>query len=262
MDITIKHRSRAKRFAASLPKDQALATLEEIVVAEEMMRTERAREPEASMVIHQSTKERAHVRVQHDKPWERQPARSTQPPPTSKVRGQPEFTPEAVGTWAAENKEGRVLCQANQAKQWQAGKRDTKEDIRCWGPTSGMDGSRQPTVGQQTAETEQQSDCPDSLWRSDRHSLHHDSSKTTSVRASAATRPPQDTIDATEAEAEQRTAALDVPSGSEGQGESKADGECYTALADILVRVENMQTEAPTQMRRAQATWIALAAAP
>ena len=109
----------------------------------------------------------------------------------------------------------------------QDGKKDTKKDKRRWGPAVGMDGSSQPTVGQeQTAETEHQLDRLNSLWRSGSHSLHHDASKITSARASAAPRPPQDTTDVTETEAEQRTVVLDVPSGSEEQEESEADDEC------------------------------------
>ena len=64
------------------------------------------------------------------------------------------------------------------------------------------------------------------LWRSDNHSLHHDASKITQARVSAAHRPPQGTAGGTETEAEQRTVVLDVPSGSEEQEESEADEEC------------------------------------
>ena len=105
--------------------------------------------------------------------------------------------------------------------------RKTPEKQRSWGPAVGMDGSSQPTVGQeQTAETKHQLDCLDSLWRSGSHSLHHDASRISSTRASAAPRPPQDTTDVTETEAEQRTVVLDVPSGSKEQEESEADDEC------------------------------------
>ena len=57
----MNYHSRAKRFAASLPKDRALAILREIDEAERMLWTERVRGPKASMIIHQIMMERAHV---------------------------------------------------------------------------------------------------------------------------------------------------------------------------------------------------------
>ena len=116
----MNYHSRAKRFAASLPKDRALAILKEIDEAERMMWTERVRGPKAGMVIHQIMMERAHVWVWHDKPGEKQagiPTPPAQPPPASMFRSQPVFIPKAVGTWAAEMKGGRVLCQAYQQNQ-------------------------------------------------------------------------------------------------------------------------------------------------
>ncbi len=55
--------------------------------------------------------------VWRDKPLERQPTEPTQPPPASEFRRQPDFTPKAVGTWAAENKGSRVPYQAYQQNQ-------------------------------------------------------------------------------------------------------------------------------------------------
>ena len=113
----MNYHSRAKRFAASLPKDRALAILKEIDEAERMLWTERVRGPKAGMVIHQIMMERAHVWVWHDKPGERQPTMPTQPPPGTQFHHQPDFTPRTVGTWAAENRGGRILCQAYQKNQ-------------------------------------------------------------------------------------------------------------------------------------------------
>ena len=104
LDVTMNYHSRAKRLAASLPKDRALPILKEIDEAERMMWTRRVRGPKAGMVIHQIMMERAHVWVWHDKPGERQPTPPTQPPPATKLHRQPDFTPKAVGTWATETK--------------------------------------------------------------------------------------------------------------------------------------------------------------
>ena len=117
LDVTMNYHSRAKRFAASLPKDRALAILKEIDEAERMLWTERVRGPKAGMVIHQIMMERAHVWVWHDKPGERQPTTSTQSLPGKQFQHQPNFTPRAVGTWATENRGGRILCQAYQKNQ-------------------------------------------------------------------------------------------------------------------------------------------------
>ena len=113
----MNYHSRAKRFAASLPKNRALAILREIDEAVRMMWTERVRGPKASMIIHQIMMERAHVWVWHDKPGEKQPREPWQPPPSTKFRRQSDFTPKAVGTWATENKGGRILCQTYQQNQ-------------------------------------------------------------------------------------------------------------------------------------------------
>ena len=117
LDVTMNYHARAKRFTASLPRDRALAILKEIDEAERMMWTERMRGPKAGMVIHQIMMERAHVWVWHEKPGERQPTPPLQPPPATKFHRQPDFTPRAVGTWATENKGGKLLCQAYQQNQ-------------------------------------------------------------------------------------------------------------------------------------------------
>ena len=69
------------------------------------------------MIIQQTMMERAHVWVWHDKPGEKQPREPWQPAPSTKFRRQSDFTPKAVGTWATENKGGRILCQAYQQNQ-------------------------------------------------------------------------------------------------------------------------------------------------
>ena len=66
----------------------------------------------ACMVIHQIRMGRAHAWLWHEEPGERQPTTAAQPPPATKFHRQPDFTPRAVGTWAAENRGGRMLCQA------------------------------------------------------------------------------------------------------------------------------------------------------
>ena len=68
LDVTMNYHARAKRFAASLPKDRALTILKEIDEAERMMWPERVRGPKAGMVIHQILMERAHAWAWHDKP--------------------------------------------------------------------------------------------------------------------------------------------------------------------------------------------------
>ena len=100
----MNYHSRAKQFDVSLPKDLELATAEAIDEAERTMWTERAQGPEAGIVIHQIMMERSHSWAWHDKPEERQPAEPTQPPPASKLRSQPDFTPKAVGAWKAESR--------------------------------------------------------------------------------------------------------------------------------------------------------------
>ncbi len=117
LDVTMNYHARAKRFTASLPRDRALAILKEIDEAEGMMWTERMRGPKAGMVIHQIMMERAHVWVWREKPGERQPTPPLQPPPATMFHRQPDFTPRAVGTWATENKGGKLLCQAYQQNQ-------------------------------------------------------------------------------------------------------------------------------------------------
>ena len=52
LDGTMHYHSRAKRFAASLPKDRALAILREIDEAGRLLWTERVRGPKASMITH------------------------------------------------------------------------------------------------------------------------------------------------------------------------------------------------------------------
>ena len=61
LDATMDHHSRAKRLAASLPKDQVLATLREIDDTDRMMWTERVLWPRAGMVIQHTMMERVHA---------------------------------------------------------------------------------------------------------------------------------------------------------------------------------------------------------
>ena len=109
--------ARAKRVTASLPRDLALAIMEEIQEARGTIWIERVRGPKACMVIHQIMMERAHTWLWHEKPGEKQPTTAAQPPPATKFHRQPDFTPRAVGTWAAENIGGRMLCQTYQQNQ-------------------------------------------------------------------------------------------------------------------------------------------------
>ena len=49
--------------------------------------------------------------------WGKGSQLSTQPTTASESLRQPDFTPEAIGTWAAKQKAGTVLCQAYQHNQ-------------------------------------------------------------------------------------------------------------------------------------------------
>ena len=117
LGITTNHHAEAKPFTASPPRDHALAILEEIDKAKDMMWTEEVRGPRAGMVIHQILMKRVHVWVWHEKLEERQPTTLLQPPPAIESQSQAEFTPRAVGTWATGDEEGRMLCHADQQNQ-------------------------------------------------------------------------------------------------------------------------------------------------
>ena len=107
------YHAEAKPFTASLPRDHALAILEEIDEAKDMMWTEGVRGPRAGMVIHQILMERVHVWVWHEKLGGRQPTTLSQPPPATESHRRADFTPRAVGTWATDE-EGRMLGHAYQ----------------------------------------------------------------------------------------------------------------------------------------------------
>ena len=115
--MTMNYHYRAKRFAASLPKSQSACHPEGNDETESVLWTEKTRAPEAGMIIHHSMMEQARVWVWHDKPGEKQPRESFQPPPSTKFHRQSDFTPKAVGAWAAGNKGGRILCRAYQQNQ-------------------------------------------------------------------------------------------------------------------------------------------------
>ena len=102
MGITVDYHAEVKPFTASLPRDHALAILEEIDEAEDMMWTEGVR-GRAGMVIHQIPMERVHVWVWHEKLEGKQPTTLSQPPPATESQRQAEFTPRAVGTGATGN---------------------------------------------------------------------------------------------------------------------------------------------------------------
>ena len=63
------HHSRAKRVAASLPKDQVLVTLREIDDTEMMMWTERVLWPRAGMAIQHAMMERVHAGLPEESGW-------------------------------------------------------------------------------------------------------------------------------------------------------------------------------------------------
>ena len=69
LDATMDHHSRAKRLAASLPKDQVPVTLREIDDTERMMWTERVLWPRASMVIQHTMMERVHAGLVEEGGW-------------------------------------------------------------------------------------------------------------------------------------------------------------------------------------------------
>ena len=225
------------------------------------------------MIIQQTMMERAHVWVGHDKPEEKQPIEPCQPPPPTKSRRQSAFTTKAMGTWASENKGGRILGQTHQQSQGasyncpmsvhvcalvtrgsghacgtkhpecekdrraakQDGKKGTERDKRRWSPAVGIGGNSHPTIGQKQTAEKHQSDRLSPLWRAGIHSLHHDASRIPSARAPAAHRPPQDTTDATETEAEHRT-EMDVPSGSENERNQRPTMSAYRSSLSTSLR--------------------------
>ena len=117
LGVTMSYHARTNLLANRLPKGRALAILEEIDEAERLMWAEIVRGLKAGMVIHQIMMELEHVWVWHEKPGERQPATPMQPQQATKIHHQPDRTPRAVNTWAAENKGGRPICQAHQQNQ-------------------------------------------------------------------------------------------------------------------------------------------------
>ena len=126
LDVIVNFHSRTKRIAASFLKNRALAILREVAEAGMIRWNERVQTPKASMFIHQILMRRANDWGWHDKPGEKQPREPCQPPPSTKFRQQPDLTPKTVGTWATENKKGRILCQAYQQRCGQS--KDVKSE--------------------------------------------------------------------------------------------------------------------------------------
>ena len=117
LDVLINYHSRAKRFAASLPRNRAFAILRDIDETERLLWTERARGPKVGMTIHEIMMERAHVWVWHDKSLEMQSTEPTQPATASGAPRHSDVTPKEIGTWATEQMDSTTLCQAYQRKQ-------------------------------------------------------------------------------------------------------------------------------------------------
>ena len=90
LDLTLQYYAKAKRFAATLPRDRALKILQEVDEAERLMWTERVKSQKIGAVIQAVSQERAHVWVWHDKPNEprgRPPPRS-EPPARSSTQAE------------------------------------------------------------------------------------------------------------------------------------------------------------------------------
>ena len=198
--------------------------------------------------------------------WGRGSQLSTQPTTASESLRQPDFTPEAIGTWAAKQKASTVLCHAYQHNpcadscamralnivlhdsgrmcclrypvcmhSW-----DTKQaEQDCWRPeqlarlaAGSANSSGQPTVGQR-----QQSVATKPLQQPGISSMHGDAPENTPAIQPSAHRvvPQQGTTDVTEIEAVQRTEVLDHQSGSEVLEEADTGDECSPLhFVDIL----------------------------
>ena len=127
LDVVWSYHARAKRFAATLPKDRALQILQEVDEAERLLWTERAKTSKVGAVIQAVMQERAHVWVWHEKPGE---SSRSEAPPGNQFRGGPQLPPRPpsqderrkvgeqqtsiVGTWATSLKGGKALCAAYQ----------------------------------------------------------------------------------------------------------------------------------------------------
>ena len=117
LDVLFNYHSRAKRFAASLPKRRAFAILKSTDEAERLLWSERARGPKVGMIIHEIMMERAHAWVWHGEAWVMQPTTSPGPATALGAPRHADVTPKEVGTWATELKDSRTLCQAYQRQQ-------------------------------------------------------------------------------------------------------------------------------------------------
>ena len=120
LDVTLEYYSRAKRFAATLPRDRALAILRDVDEAERLLWTERTKNQKIGAIIRSTMKERAHVWVWHDKPGARtdsvagrgKPAEPPYPPPRASPKKSAEPKGGAVvGSMATGLRDGRKLCQ-------------------------------------------------------------------------------------------------------------------------------------------------------
>ena len=119
LDVLINYHSRAKRFAASLPRNRAFAILRDTDETERLLWTERARGPKVDMTIHEIMMERTHVWVWHDKALEMQSAAPPQPatasgrpamqtsPPRKSEHGQP-------NEWIAQSSARRINASSAQ----------------------------------------------------------------------------------------------------------------------------------------------------
>ena len=198
--------------------------------------------------------------------WGKGSQLSTQPTTASESLRQPDFTPEAIGTWAAKQKAGTVLCQAYQHNQCADNpcsmraptivlrandhicclrypacihSRDIKQakqdcwraEQMAWVTAGSASNSGHPTVGQKQQTAAQATAAA-------RHfSSHGGASVDTPARQSSAPQvaPQQGTIDGTENETIQHTGMLDHQSGSEGLVEADTGDECSPLhFVDIL----------------------------
>ena len=133
LDVVMAYHARAKRFASTIPRGQALEVLMKVDEAERLMWTERVKTNKIGSVIAAIYQERAHVWVWHEKPEDSsrsegskrrglpEPAGSP-PSRPSKRRETPSVRDEIVGTWATHLRNGKSLCAKYQSDKCSAAK--------------------------------------------------------------------------------------------------------------------------------------------
>ena len=117
LDVMINYHSRAKRFAASLPRNQAFAILRDVDEAERLLWQERVQGPKAGMTIQEIMMERAHIWIEHDRTWVMQPTEPARPAAATMAPRQSDATLKKPGMWATKLRNNTTLCQPYQHNQ-------------------------------------------------------------------------------------------------------------------------------------------------